>query len=455
MADRIQLRRDTAANWVSANPVLAQGEMGVELDSGKAKIGNGATAWNSLAYADCGIDTSSVAAALAALQDYTIPVSGPASLSLPAGESIQFELTAFNSYSTYSVAATSGTVSRVGSVITYTAPQTTGSDTVTIVQDDVITHELTISVFGYRLAASPDPAPAIGAAYAGGFYAGAIWDTVCTGTANLTVATGEKTLVIPGGDLPLYFGQQVRLAPANNASRQYLHGTVATRDGVNLVVAVESVEGSGSYSGSWVVAARWKIVLAPKATGDFGGILWKISNTDGPVETRTLTNGKAATAAMIAAGDASTYPLAWTAKVLNDAALNGYADWYIPALDELELVWRNLKPVTNNNVTTRPSASVAYVRDANYAQSPGFNGSNLHSDPVGAAYTSANPAQTPIAAFASGGAEAMVNDWYWSSSEFSTYYGWGQVFSTAYPGYQDYGNKSNAGRARAVRRSIL
>lgn len=47
---QIQLRRGTAASWTSANPTLAAGEMGVETDTGKAKIGNGTTAWNSLSY---------------------------------------------------------------------------------------------------------------------------------------------------------------------------------------------------------------------------------------------------------------------------------------------------------------------------------------------------------------------------------------------------------------------
>jgi hypothetical protein len=50
MADLIQIRRDTAANWTSANPVLAQGELGAETDTSKIKIGNGSTAWTGLAY---------------------------------------------------------------------------------------------------------------------------------------------------------------------------------------------------------------------------------------------------------------------------------------------------------------------------------------------------------------------------------------------------------------------
>ena len=50
MADLIQLRRDTAANWTLANTVLSQGEQGYETDTGKMKIGDGSTAWTSLAY---------------------------------------------------------------------------------------------------------------------------------------------------------------------------------------------------------------------------------------------------------------------------------------------------------------------------------------------------------------------------------------------------------------------
>jgi hypothetical protein len=50
MATQIQLRRDTAANWTSTNPTMAQGEAGYETDTGKLKVGDGTTAWNSLAY---------------------------------------------------------------------------------------------------------------------------------------------------------------------------------------------------------------------------------------------------------------------------------------------------------------------------------------------------------------------------------------------------------------------
>lgn len=50
MAVQIQFRRGTAASWTSANTVLAAGELGLETDTALFKIGDGTTAWTSLAY---------------------------------------------------------------------------------------------------------------------------------------------------------------------------------------------------------------------------------------------------------------------------------------------------------------------------------------------------------------------------------------------------------------------
>ena len=51
---QIQVRRGTASQWTSANPTLAAGEWGFETDTGKVKIGTGATAWTSLSYIGAG-----------------------------------------------------------------------------------------------------------------------------------------------------------------------------------------------------------------------------------------------------------------------------------------------------------------------------------------------------------------------------------------------------------------
>jgi hypothetical protein len=50
MASKIQLRRGTAAEWTSANPILSQGEFGYETDTGKFKIGNNSSNWATLPY---------------------------------------------------------------------------------------------------------------------------------------------------------------------------------------------------------------------------------------------------------------------------------------------------------------------------------------------------------------------------------------------------------------------
>jgi hypothetical protein len=58
MAQRIQLRRGTSAAWTAANPTLAQGEMGVETDTNRSKIGDGASPWSALPYAGSGASPS-------------------------------------------------------------------------------------------------------------------------------------------------------------------------------------------------------------------------------------------------------------------------------------------------------------------------------------------------------------------------------------------------------------
>ena len=58
---QLQLRRGTASQWTFANPVLANGELGLETDTRLYKIGDGVTYWNSLAYGSIGaISTSSL-----------------------------------------------------------------------------------------------------------------------------------------------------------------------------------------------------------------------------------------------------------------------------------------------------------------------------------------------------------------------------------------------------------
>jgi hypothetical protein len=59
---QIQIRRGTASQWTSTNPILAAGEFGFETDTNKLKCGNGSTAWNSLTYINNDGDITGVTA---------------------------------------------------------------------------------------------------------------------------------------------------------------------------------------------------------------------------------------------------------------------------------------------------------------------------------------------------------------------------------------------------------
>jgi hypothetical protein len=184
---------------------------------------------------------------------------------------------------------------------------------------------------------------------------------------------------------------------------------------------------------------------------------YKNANTAAPSATGTLTEGLKATLAMVAADTSTVYP---AAHFCNDLSIGGYSDWYLPARDELELIWSNLKPVTNNNYTTtdRPTgATPDYKNLGSLGDTANTHGLNNNSDPQGVAYTTTVPGQTSVAAFQSGGAEAMTfgSNVYWSSTEYSTTSAWLQRYSTSFPGFQGNANKVSSNYVRAVRRSII
>ena len=48
--EHVQLKRGSAAGWTSKNPTLLRGEIGLEMDTKKFKVGDGTTAWDGLDY---------------------------------------------------------------------------------------------------------------------------------------------------------------------------------------------------------------------------------------------------------------------------------------------------------------------------------------------------------------------------------------------------------------------
>ncbi len=127
MAIRIQLRRDTAANWTSSNPVLRAGELGIETDTLKFKIGNGSSTWAQIVnYAnvtDAGLSNSLSSYILA--EDQGTP-GGPAELNstgdllVPENSIVLWDDSDYT-YST-TVSATQPTADR-----TITLPNATGT----------------------------------------------------------------------------------------------------------------------------------------------------------------------------------------------------------------------------------------------------------------------------------------------------------------------------------------
>lgn len=86
MSVTIQVRRDSAANWTSAGPVLHQGEIGLETDTGKFKIGDGVTAWASLPYFASGGTGQAILSTVN-------PASGAVTLNMTAADAFAVTLT--------------------------------------------------------------------------------------------------------------------------------------------------------------------------------------------------------------------------------------------------------------------------------------------------------------------------------------------------------------------------
>lgn len=90
---KFQFRKGTAAEWTAANPTLALAEMGVETNTGLFKIGNGTTAWNSLAYGGLVGGPGPIGPSGTSNQTIT-PITYASTMNIPAGTGEAFLITA-------------------------------------------------------------------------------------------------------------------------------------------------------------------------------------------------------------------------------------------------------------------------------------------------------------------------------------------------------------------------
>jgi hypothetical protein len=143
--------------------------------------------------------------------------------------------------------------------------------------------------------------------------------------------------------------------------------------------------------------------------------------------------------------NSAAYP---AAQFCEGLSIGGFSDWYLPARDELELCYRNLKPTgAANSTSDRGKSSITYPEGNDLLADT--MGVNRNSNPTGAAYTSGTPSRTSVTAFINGGTEAFALANYWSSSEFSGTDAWRQHFGDA---VQEDGVKISSPYVRAVRR---
>jgi len=306
--------------------------------------------------------------------------------------------------------------------------------------------------------ATPAATPAaFGDPFEGGFYAGLFWDQIAQSADSKALGTGTQTFTVPDmtSAAIVYEGQSLEVRSRANPANKFV-GTVTGAIGTTLTLNVSSIGGSGTFS-DWSVMARFRSIDAPKASGEHADIALKNAATEFPTGCQSLVNGWAATEAMRLAGDSTEYPAAHWARSLS---IGGHADWYIPARDELELRWRNLKPVIDDNYATADRAaaqSFDYKRDGAYGDTANTHGTNNNSSPTGPANTSSVPGRTAATTFRTGGAEAYTygSSHYWSSTEYRAADAWRQSWDSLTPGYQRGFGKASRLRVRAVRRSIL
>ena len=204
---------------------------------------------------------------------------------------------------------------------------------------------------------------------------------------------------------------------------------------------------------------RYALIVSPQAIGEPSTSLrWRSSRTGvSEAAARTRWDGLYVTNYIINFETLADFPIfEFCDQVRSSDPVpdDGGSDWYIPALDELELLYRNLKPGPEDND----------VRERDLEFPDLFQqGENPSSDPQGTAYTESDPQQTTVADFqGSGGAETLQfegdsdNNRLWSATESATDRAWAQSFRGSSAGLQSSRNKDVAGyRCRLVRRVLL
>lgn len=289
----------------------------------------------------------------------------------------------------------------------------------------------------------------------GGFYAGMIWNELIQSSTPATIATGRLTLEVSDmGVTPfVYIGQQLEIRSRSNPANN-MAGVVVSAKNTTLTVDVATISGSGLLS-DWSVMSRYRVIVAPKSSGENVSIALGDGTVGWPAGCATLSEGWRSTLALIAAGNSTVFPAPWWARGLSIA---GKTDWYIPARDELEVMQRNLNPSTTLNLsTTRQDSLINYAVLGAYDDISTNNGTNRNSNPAGAFYTGSEPQVAAGKNFRTGESESLEGGRYGTSSgsaEFTSTWAAQNLSLTDYAKQNTF-SLSQAHNFRAIRRSII
>jgi hypothetical protein len=242
------------------------------------------------------------------------------------------------------------------------------------------------------------------------------WQKGVTNISGATSSTFVVTLSQAGSTIRC-------VVTATNVAGSVSANTANTAS-VPLPTVGSALEG-GFYAGQIGVSsvATHFLIVSPLSSGETTA-QWKTTNTstagtssdiDGPTNSANMNN--------------ASHP---AAQFCEGLSIGTFSDWYMPAKNELEVCYFNLKPTTTSNSTG--------------------SGINPNAVPARASnYTAGTPGRTSAAAFQEYGAQAFEDGSYWSSTQFSAENARAQNFSNGYQASSGY-SKNNAPAVRAVRR---
>lgn len=198
---------------------------------------------------------------------------------------------------------------------------------------------------------------------------------------------------------------------------------------------IGQVLGGGTFTGFNRIRNQiYGIILAPKSTETVLPQKRSLSETD---NTQSTVDGFANTVQM----NDLEHPAAYYCANLT---ANGFADWYLPSMNELEICYRYLKPTIDVNTDYVTQSSVNFTSEVR---------TNSSSIPTGMPYTCTTPAQTTVPSYRADSKEAFDLIWYWTSTESSKVKS--SMFQIFSYGSQESAVKIMKFKVRAVRRELI